>query len=389
VTTPSRLPARPTVSVIVPNYNYAKTLPACLAAVRAQQYPVSEIIVVDDASTDDSAQIARASGCTLLEQPGNRGAAAARNAGAAASSGDVLFFVDSDVELRPDAVANAVELLVADPRCGCVHGIYLAEPLIDDGPVEHCRILHTRYALLRAAGYTTTMISALCAIPSRVFVEIGPFDERFRGAGGEDTEYSDRLAARYRILLTAAVAGRHDDDDRLLPLLRKQYRRGQLLRFQAGHRFAPGAVKVNSLTRVLTAGLTVATVPCGLIAAPLLAVPAGFAVLFAVADPGLSRLVRRERGVAFVGYFTAVHFLVNLAILAGVAAGVVRAAVDPRFGPTQRGPRHARTDRAEDGRAPAGQAEGRRARAGPGGVAVAGPGQPATRSGDRPEVAGG
>ncbi|MEN3359920.1 MAG: hypothetical protein V7637_3902 [Mycobacteriales bacterium] len=333
VTTPSRLPPRPTVSVIVPNYNYAKTLPACLAAARAQSYPVSEIIVVDDASTDGSARIARSAGCTVIEQPGNRGAAAARNAGAAASSGDILFFLDSDVALQPDAVGNAVDLLLADPSCGCVHGIYLARPLVDDGPVEHCRILHTRYALLRAAGYTKTLISALCAIPRRVFAEIGPFDERFRGAGGEDTDYSDRLAARYRILLTAAVAGRHDDDDRLLPLLRKQYRRGQLLRFQAGHRFTPGAVKVNSLTRVLTAGLTAATVPLGLLGLPWLAVPAGLALLFALADPGLSRLVRRERGAAFLPYFTTVHFLVNLAILAGVAAGVVRAAVDPGFGP--------------------------------------------------------
>jgi glycosyltransferase involved in cell wall biosynthesis len=325
------------VSVIIPNYNYAKTLRACLASVYAQSYPVAEVTVVDDASTDGSPEIAREFPCTLVEQPGNRGAAAARNAGAAASTGDILFFLDSDVALEPDAVANAVRLLAGDPACGCVHGIYLAQPLVDDGPVEHCRILHSRYALLRAAGDTKTMISALAAVPRRVFEAVGPFDEGFRGAGGEDTEYSDRLSARHRILLTAAVAGRHDDDDRLIPLLRKQFRRGQLLRFQAGHRFTPGAARFNSLPRVASAGLAVATLPLGLLAPALLAVPAAAAAVFALADPGLSRFVRRERGTRFLAYFTAVHFVLNLALVAGVAAGYLRAAVDPRFGPTRPG----------------------------------------------------
>ncbi|NJQ05520.1 glycosyltransferase [Streptomyces lonarensis] len=59
---------------------------------------------------------------------------AARNRGAAAASGDVLFFLDSDQALSPDSLRNAVELLDADPRLGCVHGIIAAEPLVDDGP---------------------------------------------------------------------------------------------------------------------------------------------------------------------------------------------------------------------------------------------------------------
>ncbi|MFC7478773.1 glycosyltransferase family 2 protein [Luedemannella flava] len=52
----------PTVSVIIPNYNYAKTLDLCLAAVNGQDYPAIEVIVIDDNSTDNSVEIARSRG---------------------------------------------------------------------------------------------------------------------------------------------------------------------------------------------------------------------------------------------------------------------------------------------------------------------------------------
>ncbi len=329
----------PTVSVVIPSYNYAKTLGACLASAFAQTYPPAEVIVVDDRSTDDSPAIAAGFPCRLIVQPRNRGAAAARNTGAAAATGEILFFLDSDVAMEPDAIRNAVRLLAEDPSLGCVYGIHPPEPLIDDGPIERYRALHMHHALVRASGYTMTAVFALAAIPAAVFAEIGPFDENFRGAGGEDTEYSDRLAARYRILLAPSVLGRHDDEDRLRPLLSEQYRRGQLLRFQAGHRFRANTLKVNSLTGVLAAALflgTVGTLPLALIWPAVLALPAAALALFAVADLRLSRLVLRRRGPAFLAYFTGVHFLVNLAIVVGVAAGTVRAAVDPNFGPARR-----------------------------------------------------
>jgi glycosyltransferase involved in cell wall biosynthesis len=329
-------PATPAVSVIVPSYNYAKTLRVCLASAFAQTYRAAEVIVVDDRSTDGSAEIAREFPCRLIVQPRNRGAAAARNTGAAAATGEILFFLDSDVALEPDAIGNAVRLLAEDPGCGCVYGIHPPEPLIDDGPVERYRTLHMHHALLRASGYTKTAIFALAAIPKAVFTDVGPFDENFRGAGGEDTEYSDRLAARYRILLSPSVVGRHDDEDRLLPLLSEQYRRGQLLRFQAGHRFRANTLKVNSLTGVVAAALSVGTLPLALLRPAALVLPAASVALFTIAHLRLSRLVLRERGPAFLAYFTGVHFLVNLAIVAGIGAGTVRAAVDPNFGPARR-----------------------------------------------------
>jgi hypothetical protein len=167
-----------------------------------------------------------------------------------------------------------------------------------------------------------------------VFDEIGGFDEKLRCA--EDDEYSDRLLARYRIRLSTTVIGYHDEVDRLVPLLAEQYRRAQLVPFSARNRLRPGGLTLNNTTGVLAAGLTAATLPLAVISPLLLLVPALFFALFVVADPPLSRFVRRERGIAFLAFFTTVHFLVNVMLVAGTARGWLRLATDPDFGPTRR-----------------------------------------------------
>ncbi|WP_214414366.1 glycosyltransferase family 2 protein [Sphaerisporangium fuscum] len=324
----------PLVSVVVPAHNAEKTLRSCLASALAQTYPRVEVIVVDDAGTDRSGEIARGFPCTVVRQPRNQGVSAARNAGAAASRGEILFFLDSDVGLAPDAVENAVRLLREDPGLGCVYGVYAKEPLVDDGPVEVCRTLLLHHALTRAAGPTTTAVFALAAVPRAVFEEVGPFDDRLRSA--EDDEYSERLLARHRILLSAEVAGRHDEADRLLPLLAEQYRRSQLLMFSARNRLRRGALKVNRLSGVLATAGAMAALPLALAWPPALPVPVAFLALFAVSDPPLSLFVLREKGPGFLLFFTAVQFLTHVAQLCGAAAGVARAAFDSSFGPSRR-----------------------------------------------------
>lgn len=319
------------VSVIIPCYNAEKTLRACLESVFAQDHRPVEVVVVDDASTDSSPTITEEFPCRLVRVPANGGVSAARNLGAAHTTGEVLFFLDSDVALAPDAIRNAVAALAEDPSCGCVYGVYAAEPLIDDGPVERYRTLHLHHALSRGAGVTMSAIFALAAVPRRVFDEIGPFDENLRSA--EDDDYSERLLTRYRIRLSGAVIGWHDEADRLLPLLAEQFRRAQLMRFSVRNRMRRGSLKINRTTGVLAAGLAVASVPAGLALPPLRVLPALFLALFAVADPALSRFVLREKGPGFLVYFTGVHLLTHLAQVTGAGVGWVRSMVDPTFGP--------------------------------------------------------
>ena len=118
------------LSFIVPAYNEERDLPRALAAIRAaaeastQPY---EIIVVDDASTDATAQIAKSAGAIVVPVH-YRQIAAVRNAGARAARGDVFFFVDADTFISPAHVTGARAAVAA----GCAGG---SARVTTDGPV--------------------------------------------------------------------------------------------------------------------------------------------------------------------------------------------------------------------------------------------------------------
>ena len=100
------------VSFIVPAYNEELELPATLAAIqaaanRANQY---EIIVADDGSTDQTARVARDNGAQVISIS-RRQIAAARNLGARAARGEILFFVDADTHINAKHVGGAIAAL--------------------------------------------------------------------------------------------------------------------------------------------------------------------------------------------------------------------------------------------------------------------------------------
>ena len=217
---------QPLVSVIVPNYNYARTLDLCLSALERQDYPRIEVIVVDDRSTDDSVEIAHRHGARVLITDTNIGAPAARNLGVRHARGEVLFFLDSDVALTPDTVGNAVALLTSDPTLGVVCGTYEPEPLIPDSRVERYRSLQLHYWISGDAGDITTIYSAIFAMWTRVFHEIGPLNPALRHS--ENADYGHRITQRYRIVLDLTIRGAHDHDDRLSVVLSKFFHRARL-----------------------------------------------------------------------------------------------------------------------------------------------------------------
>src|SRR5260370_14054787 len=91
----------PLVSVIIPNYNYARVLRQCLRAVQAQTYQPIEIVLVDDCSTDDSVAVAESLGVRVISPPSNGGGRAPRNPRAAPARGESPFFLHSDPALHP------------------------------------------------------------------------------------------------------------------------------------------------------------------------------------------------------------------------------------------------------------------------------------------------
>ena len=113
------------ISFVVPAYNEEAELSSTLAAIRAAASGVSqpfEIIVVDDASTDATPEIAEQAGARVVSIH-RRQIAAARNAGARAAQGEYLFFVDADTRINRDHVTEAIAALEAGYSGGSARGV--------------------------------------------------------------------------------------------------------------------------------------------------------------------------------------------------------------------------------------------------------------------------
>ena len=131
--------SEPLVSAIVPVHNAHQDLEQCLDALLSSSYQHLEILVVDDASTDDGVLIAREKGISVLRLEVQSGPAAARNHGVRHAKGDILFFVDSDVVVKTDSIERLVKNFQSDPDTAAVFGSY------DDTPAASNFISRKRY----------------------------------------------------------------------------------------------------------------------------------------------------------------------------------------------------------------------------------------------------
>jgi glycosyltransferase involved in cell wall biosynthesis len=112
----------PRVSVVVCTFNGSRTLRATLEGIQCLEYPELEVIVVDDGSTDATAELAESyPGLRCIRQE-NAGAAVARNTAIAAASGELVANLDSDDILPPRRLSVQASYLVAHPEVGCVFG---------------------------------------------------------------------------------------------------------------------------------------------------------------------------------------------------------------------------------------------------------------------------
>jgi O-antigen biosynthesis protein len=167
------LSVTPKVSVVVCTYNGGRTLDQCLRSLRDVDYPDYEVIVVDDGSMDDTAEIlARFPEVTAIRQP-NKGLSVARNVGLAAATGDVIAYTDSDCFADPDWLTHLVYQLERSgaaavggpnltPDDGWLAACVAASPgqpthvLESDQVAEHipgCNMAFRRDALLAVNGF--------------------------------------------------------------------------------------------------------------------------------------------------------------------------------------------------------------------------------------------
>lgn len=110
------------VSIIIPAYNAERYLRECVESVLRQDYPDIEIIIVNDGSTDNTAEIAESFGVQVISQP-NGGISKARNTGIDAAGGEYIFFLDSDDTVFDGAISHLVSILEENPDCDIAVGL--------------------------------------------------------------------------------------------------------------------------------------------------------------------------------------------------------------------------------------------------------------------------
>ncbi|HET6718496.1 MAG TPA: glycosyltransferase family A protein, partial [Rhodocyclaceae bacterium] len=137
------------LSVVIPAFNAADTLPELLASLAPQCSDTIEVIVVDDASTDGTADLAAAyPWVRWLTQAANRGVGAARNRGADAASGELLLFLDADTVATPQLLARVIAFFGEHPDIDAASGTY-AERNPGSGRRAFARFLDASESVMR------------------------------------------------------------------------------------------------------------------------------------------------------------------------------------------------------------------------------------------------
>lgn len=261
----------PPVTVVIPAYNSATTILDSLESIKRQSWPVQEVIVVDDASADDTAEVVEkwllVNGCSLseagkdpvagyplsvigktnnlqpmtdncdasannhstswriLRQPRNMGPSAARNCGVEEAKGEWIAFLDSDDACLPDRIETQ-STAVAEHPDGCLFcggKIGFGQQYHVTGPRTAARKVELiEFVSGNPVGTSTVLVK------KAAFFEVGGFDPRFRYA--EDYDLWMRIAAQHPIYLLD------------VPFVRYRERRESLS--MDDQKFLPGAMRV-------------------------------------------------------------------------------------------------------------------------------------------------
>lgn len=210
------------VTVIVPAYNDAETLRACLVACLTQTLEPERVIVVDDGSTDNTPEVAHALPVQYIHQE-NRGPAAARNRGAALAETGIIAFTDADCVPRPDWLERLVDAFEGGAiAIGGAYDNAAPNRVLPCLVHEEIRIRHAR--LPREVDF---LGSFNVAYRKDAFDAAGGFDESFPHASAEDNDLAYRLQdAGGKLVFDPTVRVAHHHPSNIGPYLRAQMRHG-------------------------------------------------------------------------------------------------------------------------------------------------------------------
>jgi len=326
--------SEPRISVVIPVRGGGDAFKQCLAAVVASTLAPHELIVVADGETDNSAAVAESYGAKVIRLPVSIGPAKARNIGAQAASGEILFFVDADVVIKPESVGLVREFFQDYQDIAAIFGSYDEQPGAANFLSQYKNLYH-HFIHQMANEEASTFWSGCGAMRRDIFLALGGFDERFEKPSIEDIELGYRLRrAGYEIRVCKQLQCKH----------LKEWRIGSLLKADFFYRALPWTqlilrdgklpndlnLRVSQRVSMLSAYGILLSVGIAILQplALLLAVVC-FLLLFGLNVP-LYRFFYRQRGLLFMS--KAVFWQWLYYIYSGIAfvVGVIRYPFDKR-----------------------------------------------------------
>lgn len=214
------------LSILIPAFNCADILPECLEALQNQSVKPLEIIVIDDGSRDETADVAeRSEGVKVVRRPEQGGAGAARATGAQQAKGDIIAFIDSDCVAPTDWVEKISNAFKDDPEIVAVGGMYRhchSDSLIAHFGKFEEEYLHTVFA---RTPYASTLTGGNMAVRRDIWNSARSGRELIhfqRVASSEDTVVANEIRAVGKTLFTADIFVSHLPKNNFLKSLIKR-----------------------------------------------------------------------------------------------------------------------------------------------------------------------
>jgi len=214
------------VSIIIPARNAEDSIPECLRAVLAQENLEHEleVILVDDGSTDKTAELAESLGVRVIRQA-NAGPAAARNAGARLARGEIIAFTDADCAPASDWLQHLTAPF-SSPDIVAAKGAYRTDQRSHVARFVQ-QEYESKYARLAQQRFIDFIDTYSAAYRRDVFLENGGFDTAFPVPSVEDQEFSFRLARKgYRMVFVPRAIVFHQHDQNWVEYAKRKYNIG-------------------------------------------------------------------------------------------------------------------------------------------------------------------
>lgn len=223
-----------TISIVIPVKDSMETLPRCLSAIEHQKDLIHEIIVVDDGSEDASISLARQfeKVRVVATEAEGRGVSRARNKGAKEATGDIVFFIDSDIVLSSEVMQILADQY-KNPEIVAVVGLLDPDSEYKNFSSDF-KNLWMYYTYRVQPRETALFYTSIASIRRSIFLDFGGFDESYKKPGLEDTDFGNRLYGKGCVVhLNPDIMGLH----------LKHYTLGQLFRLDFNR--AIGLVKIQ------------------------------------------------------------------------------------------------------------------------------------------------